>query len=397
MTSSDDTPALFRLWSAIGLVAGALERRIWTQVGWRSGRPRLAYPNLYTMLVAPPGVGKYIIEDVNELWASTFEPGTRAPAFHVAPTSMTKASLVDKLAKSKTTRLAAKGPPVEYHSLLVAAEEFGVFLPAYDNEFIGTLNKIYNNPPVHSEERRHGPAREVVIDLPQLNILAGVQPGWLSEIFPEVAWSTGLTARIIMVYSSEESVRDPFAVDRGQHLDHDAVTQQLGELSQLYGELGWEPNAQERWTTWVMAGCPPVPMHSKLEHYNRRRRLHVLKLAMVSAISRGGRSAIALQDVDRAIEWLVEVEQLMPDIFRAMVGRSDHQVMEELHFFASKLWRVHSQEPISPDKFWAFLRQRVPSDKIQKILQAAERSGMIVRFAGTETFRPGARTEFEVE
>jgi hypothetical protein len=37
---------------------------------------------------------------------------------------------------------------------------------------------------------------------------------------------------------------------------------------------------------WNQAGCPPSPGHSKLLHYNGRRALHVIKLSMISAVSR---------------------------------------------------------------------------------------------------------------
>ena len=46
------TPAPFRLWSGITAVAGAVERRVWAET-----RQNLISPNLYVLLVAPPGAG----------------------------------------------------------------------------------------------------------------------------------------------------------------------------------------------------------------------------------------------------------------------------------------------------------------------------------------------------
>lgn len=385
MTSGSMSPEIFRQWSAIALVAGACERRIWAQVG-----DRQAFPNLYIFLVAPPGVGKYIIEDIHSLWTETLEPGTKSPAFHVAPTSTTKASLVDELAKRGTVRLAHAGPPIEYHSLLVAAEEIGVLLPSYDTEYISVLNKVYNNPPVHEETRRTGSVREVIIPFPQLNIIAGVQPGWLASSFPEEAWSTGLTARLIMIYAPESAHQDMFATTPDIEFKRLQVLRRMGQISSLYGELPWQPEAKERLRLWNMTGGPPRPTHSKLEHYSRRRGLHALKLSIVSTVARSART-ILLSDVDRAIEWLCEAEALMPDIFRSMIGKSDHQVIEELYHYILGLFQMHKGKPIPEQKIWAFLQQRVPSDKIPRIIEVAERSGTIERLAGESAYKPKAK------
>ena len=170
-TEDSITTPMFRLWSAITAVSGACERRVWGKVGAMS-----TYPNLYVMLVANPGVGKYVINTVRELWYEAKSPLSGKSAFCVAPDNMTKASMIDKLAKAQQIFYPPSGAPYQYHSLLIAAEEFSVFMPAWDNEFIGVLNSIYNNPSVpYSEERRHGPAREVTIPHPNMSILAGVR------------------------------------------------------------------------------------------------------------------------------------------------------------------------------------------------------------------------------
>src|SRR5438067_5724999 len=84
LTEGTRTPELFRLWSAIALVGGALERRVWINNG-----DGTVFPNMFILLVAPPGVGKFVIEEVRSLWTESCEPGTKIPAFHVAPDNMT--------------------------------------------------------------------------------------------------------------------------------------------------------------------------------------------------------------------------------------------------------------------------------------------------------------------
>lgn len=396
MTSTDDTPALYRKWAAITMVAGAMERRVWTRVGNRGGQPRRTFPNLYTFLVGAPGVGKYVVEVVQDIWMETKDAlGSQELAFHVAPSNMTKASMMDRLAKSMQSFLPPSGEPDEFHSLLVAAEEFGVFLPTYDLDFIGVLNKVYNTPNIYTEERRHGPARELEIVKPIMTILGGVQPAWMATVFPEEAWGMGLTSRIIMIYAGGSDPRDPFAEGMDRPIERIRLLNKLSVVSRLYGELRWEAGASDRLTKWHMAGGPPTPNHSKLEHYLRRRTLHIIKLSIVSSVSRTNKvGSIEVVDVDRAITWLTEAEAVMPDAFRSMIGRSDHQVVEELYNHVVSLYSMSRQSPINESRMWVFLSQRVPTDKVAKIIEAAERSNMIARIAGTDTYIPKPRTEF---
>jgi hypothetical protein len=379
LTEAAISPRIFRQWAAISLVAGSLERRVWVKTG-----PRIAYPNLYVLLVAPPGVGKYIIEEVRQLWVDVKEPGTRLRQFHVAPDNMTNASLMDTLAKSKTLRILPKGAAYSYHSLLVAAEEFQVLLPSYDQQFIASLNSIYNNKPLHSESRRTGTVKELEIENPQLNILGGAQPAYFASTFPEEAWATGLARRIIMIYSAETPEFDLFYEPPVPEDARGLLLKKLAHLGGLYGQLQWEEDAAQHIAKWHSAGGPPAPEHSKLVHYVRARTLHALKLASVSAVARTGKLVIGLPDVKRAIAWLLEAEETMPDIFRAMIGRSDTQVIEELHFFLTSMWVKEKQKPQDGGVLRRFLLARVPHEKVETLIGAAERANIIARVGGTQ-------------
>lgn len=393
LTEGAVSPDLFKRWTAIAMVAGALERRVWTRAGGR-----ITFPNLYTLLVAPPGVGKYIIEEARQLWTEAKEPGSSAPAFHVAPDNMTKAALLDTLAKAKSIRLMPKGPAVTYHSLLVASEEFQVLLPAFDQEFIGALNSIYNNKSLHEEARRYGPSKELAIQFPQFNILGGAQPSYFVSTFPEEAWTTGFARRIIMVYSSEAPYKDLFHEHEIEPALRERILFRLGQMSSLFGEMTFSQPAASRLAAWHKAGGPPVPQHSKLAHYNRSRSMFALKLSTISGVSRTGKLEIDLTDVDRAIAWLIEVEKLMPDIFREMIGRSDAQILEELHYFITNSWNKNKQRPVQADALMRFLMMRCPVEKAEKIFLMAERGNVIARVAGTQDqFIPRPKYEHGAE
>ena len=393
LTAGERSPDLFRKWTGITLVAGALERRVWVKAG-----AKITFPNLYTLLVGPPGTGKYIIEYAREIWAQVQEPGQRLPAFRVAPDSMTKASLMDTIAKARQSKLLASGPPMVYHTLLIAAEEFGVLLPDYDQSYIHSLNSIFNNKELHEESRRTGSVKELKIVRPQITILGGVQPSYLASTFPEEAWNTGFARRIIMVYCPEPPVQDLFFEPELRPDARQRFLSRLGELSTMYGQLRWTQDAAEHISQWDAAGGPPQPTHSKLSHYIRSRTMMVLKLACVSTVSRTGQLILELADVKRAIAWLLEAERGMPDVFREMIGKSDSQVIEELHYFLTNAWNKNRQQPVNGRAMWSFLMARVPSEKVEKIINTAERANIIARVAGTQdSWVPRPKNEHGVE
>lgn len=389
------SPTVFRLWSAISMVAGGLERRVWAKVG-----PPRTYPNVYILLVAAPGIGKQVIDIVRGLWREVHEPGTKIKAFHVAPNQMTKAALIDSLAKAKSSRIFSDGL-LTYHSLLIAAEEFQVLLPSYDTEYISALNYMFNSPDHPYEEvRRTGSVKEVAIELPQLNILAGVQPSYFVSTFPEEAWTTGFARRIIMIYAHETPFRELFHDEIRDEELHLKIISRLGRLSQLYGQCLWDPEGRDAIAAWHKAKGPPRPEHSKLVHYNNSRTMLLAKLCIVSAISRSGEKLIMVEDVRRAIGWLTEAERVMPDIFREMVGKSDSQVLEELHYFVTAMWAKEKgpSKSVRGDLVRKFLLQRAPHDKVESLLMVAERANIIARVAGTmDSWVPRPKHEHGVE
>jgi hypothetical protein len=280
---------------------------------------------------------------------------------------------------------------------LVAADEFGVLVPAHDMEFLSTLNRIFDNPPQHRQNRR-GLQQQVDITNPQFNIIAGVQPAYLANLLPEEAWGMGFMSRVIMVYSGEKVVvKLDLMNEAPAGVEHSArvkLLDRLQEIVDIEGRILWTREANDAIETWSLEGLKPVPEHSKLEHYSARRLLHVIKLCIVSTVSRSS-AIIDIVDFNRAKDWLLEAEQLMPDIFREMVQRSDRQVLDELHWFA---WKIYNKErsPIHETKLFEFLRIRAPADKIPRIIDIAVRAGMFEDM-GLKLYRPRPKHEHGVE
>lgn len=343
-----------------------MERKIWAKV---TDTP--LYPNLYVILVGPPGVGKTVVTDlVGTLWRGV-------PDIHVAPTSITDAAIVDSLAESTRKVLGdmAAASFMDFNSLLISSNELSVFLPAYDGGMMSILTDVYDCK-VFDQKRRGGKLR-ITIPRPQLNLIAGTTPSYLNELMPQGAWDQGFISRTIMIYSGTKVLKPLFAVgEEGGGLFQDIV-HDLKIVAKRTGKMGFTVEAAEALQAWHMAGGAPAPEHPKLLHYNSRRTAHVIKLCMVACISRSNTEmAITLDDYKTAMNWLNEAEVYMPDVFRAMGGTGEGKVMEEAWHYIYSLYAKEKQ-PIQEHRIIHFLGQKVPSHSIIPVLTVMIKSNMI--------------------
>ncbi len=367
-TSLAPSPYLFRLWSAVGCVAGALERRVWVRA---LAKP--TFPNLFVMLVAAPGIGKGVIDEAADLWK-------RSKRLKVAPDSTTSASMLDALMEAhKVVRINGE-VRYEYHSMPIASEEFGFFLPSHDLEFLSRLNRIYTNPDAIRIKRKYL-KEEVSILNPQITLLAGTQPGFLGSLLPEEAWTMGFTQRLMLVYAESGPSPELFVEDPARAEHEEALLSAIADLTRVEGQFQWEPRAAELITKWDSAGGPPAPTHLRLSHYCRRRTQYMLKLMLISAASRRGDPVILEFDFERALVWLKAAEAVMPDVFREMHGKSDRHLLAELSGACFRLYGP-KRAPVHRSRLLEFLSERAPGEKVHKLLELAEQTGLMQRCDG---------------
>lgn len=359
------SPALFRRWGAIMSVAGALERKVWITTNMGD-----LFPNLYVILVAPPAVGKTVVtKTVREFWSELDD-------HHISSSSVTKASLVDELREAERRGIINSGGFGQFHfnSLKVLSNEMGTLIPGYDNDFMNVLTDIYDG---HGySERRRSKDVKFSIDKPQLNILAATTPDYLNNVMPEGAWGQGFISRVIMIYSGQTQ-RQPLwgTVNTNEKLHRD-LTFDLNALGKLYGKMKFESDAAQAISEWHLNDGPPTPDHPRLQNYNGRRTSHLLKLCMVSSASAGNSLTITLDNYTEALDWLIEAETYMEDIFKAMNSGGDSRVMEETWHFTYKLY-ISEKKPIIAGRIINFIQSRTPAHNVLKILEVMERSNLL--------------------
>jgi len=387
LTDGSQSPRIFRKWAAASIIAGAMERKTWLKAF-----KRILYPNLYILLTGGPGIGKTdALREVYKFWEFL-------PDLHVAPSSVSRASLVDALASAERSVLRPQdaSPYTKFNSLQVAATEFGTFLSAYDTEFLSTLNDLYDC--VRYKEMKRHMKNPIEMPAPQINMIAGTTPAWLGGTLPETAWAEGFSSRLVIIYSGDRIKVDPFGLDtRDEALEADLV-QDLQAVHNMFGQFQFAEDFAETFKTWYYADCAPQPDHPKLEHYLPRRHIHFLKLCMVMSAARSSDFVLRMIDYTRAQDMLLEAETYMPDIFKAMRHNSDANVYDEAYQYIYQLW-MKENKPVSESRIIHFIGQRIPSHSVLKVLEVMVSSNMLqvaslADNSGRKTYKPTAKAEF---
>lgn len=300
------------------MIAATLEQKVWVNLSTP------LYPNLYTFLIGQPGIGKS-----RAIMAASSIAREALPEMYFGSTSMTRASLSDHMNEAK--RFIANIPyaPIEYHSLVIVADEFSVLMDQYDTALTAAFVEFYDCNP-YSEGRRVANIR-IKVEKPQLNMLAGSTPSNLMHTLKDYVWDQGLMSRVILVFSEDRPLIDTFEnppKDKPEDLIYD-----LKVINTLFGKFTWTYGFRDVMSKWKATGFVPRPDHPKLAHYCTRRWAHLLKLCMVSCVDRGVNLVLDVIDFNRAMNWLVEAEVNMPSIFQLGATAPDSRTMDEIVYF----------------------------------------------------------------
>lgn len=354
-----ESAIIFRRWSAIAIIAASLEQKVWVNLGTP------LYPNLYTFLIGQPGIGKS-----RAIMAASGLAREALPEMFFGSTSMTRASLSDHMNEAK--RFIANIPfaPIEYHSLVIAADEFSVLMDQYDTALVASFVEFYDCNP-YSEGRRVANIR-IKVQRPQLNMLVGSTPSNLLHTLKDHVWDQGLMSRVIMVYSEDRPLVDVFEAKPLEKQPKDLM-HDLKLINLIMGEFTYTPGFREVMNKWRLLGLEPVPNHPKLKHYCTRRWAHLLKLCMVSSVDRDGKLVLDVVDFNRAMTWLVEAENAMASIFQVGTSSSDSRVMDEIRYFIE-------QRPggVSEHVVYNFARTKLQSYAIRPLMETMQASRQIV-------------------
>jgi len=324
-TDNTEPPKLFRFWTAVSVIASALQRKCFVQ--W--GSSLLFYPNLYIVLVGPSGVrkgtamnpGLDLIEDIGKI--------------KVAAQATSLQALIRRLKETNYQDPDLNTGKMQFHSsMTIFSKEFTVFLGYHNRELMSALCDWYDCDRRWTYETISRKKEEIVGVW--VNLFGATTPSLIQSSMPLDAIGGGLTSRIIYIYEEkmEKMVLLPMETEEEREL-RKLLLHDLDKITLLSGQFKYTNGFLDLWSDWrVEAEKHPPFYDDRFEGYISRRPNHVMKLSMIMSVSRGSdeqRMVLTSADLKRAISVLEEAELKMQGVFSG-VGKSDtadllHRVM----------------------------------------------------------------------
>ena len=315
-TEWGEAPIQMYFWTGIATIAAALRRRVWVDMGtfqW--------YPNLYTLLVAPPGVVAK---------SSTVDLGfshilKKIPGINYGPSTMTWQALYDNFAEVGEEFPIPGGGMSQQFALTIVSSEFGITLNPKDNEMIDQLVHIWDGREMKKRTKKDG---ELLIPTPCLNLIACTTPAWIAENMPKYLIGGGLTSRMIFVYADKKARYIAYPQD---HMPQDFQERQgrlvrdLERISTLVGAFSLTPEAKVWGNNWYenfhKLEAPKLDANL-LGGYIARKQTLAHKVAMCLSASQGDSLVITAEMLERATKLITQLEEAMPMVY-SQLGQTE--------------------------------------------------------------------------
>jgi len=312
VSSATESPAVYHWWAATTAVAATLKRHIWVDRATYK-----LYPNLYTVLVGPPAIGKS-----NALYIAV-QVLREAKTVNMLSDRLTMEFVLEKLSKGFPVMAPGAQPGAlklgsESAALLVSSE-MSVFITASQFSLMA-LADLWD-----SKEGTYGYGTrgkgEWNVDSPCLSLLAGSAQEWLVKSIPADAVGGGFTRRVNFVFANqaERRLARPSLNGFRNHFD---LVEDLQKMSLLRGEVKLDKGAQDRFDKYYETSKPGDFDDQATAVYKSSKWANALKVAMCLSASRGDDLIISEADWIRAENMVDKVASDLKYVFRA-VGESE--------------------------------------------------------------------------
>lgn len=324
LTEQDESPATFRRWTAISMVASCLQRKTWQSMGAHT-----VYPNLYVLLVGPPAARK----------GTAMNPAgdiLRDLDVRIAPKRVTKEQLITFMARDAQQWLEYGTEIIKHNSITIHSPEFVVFMHGKDADYLSLLCDWFDCTPHWDKATKHHGTD--FIDGVWVNLIGAITPTLLRNNLPAEATGGGFASRTIFVYAPGREKINPWpAWGKTQHDLRAEIIHDLGRVLSLRGEFDVTAEAKSLYMAWYQDACENPPFKGTLlEEYAERRAVHLRSLMMIHSASRHDTMVVDANDFHRSYQTLLIAEQQMHKVFRGFGMRDLAGIMGEMISFVEK-------------------------------------------------------------
>lgn len=310
-TDNSEPPRMFRLWTAISVIAAVLQRKC--RFNWGS---LVFYPNMYVVLVGPPAARKGTAMNQGFPFIEELDINRSAEA-------TTRESLIQQLRSASDSEVGPDGSLLFHASLTIWSQELTVFLGYNNEQLLSDLTDWFDCRDNWKYQTKHEGTDDITGVF--VNLFGATTPDLIRSTMPLKAIGGGLTSRMIFVFEHNKGKVVPYpGLSKEEMMIGKDLREDLAKIRMLRGRFVVEDAFIPKWVNWYSSqeGNPPF-FDTKFNGYFERRATHILKLSMIVNAARTSNMIIRVGDLERAISILEETEKKMPQTF-AGVGRYTH-------------------------------------------------------------------------
>lgn len=313
-------PEQFHVWTCLSLIAGALERRVW--LPWNDQYS--FYPNIYVLLVSPPGQGKSTASGNG--FAILKEVSRRTGNINVMPTQVTEAKFIELMGHGRSFMDSSTGKELTIfqNAAYYYASEASNSLRNIFGDFIACLTDFYDCP-AHWERATKKDGRKIALKNVCMNILAGSTFDYLSKLVNDENVHGGFASRMLYVVQHEPVIRTQ-SWQSGETTDirklrdtyREALIHDLTRISELSGPMTASPEYGKAWEEWYPRYQAHIYSHKseKLRSILARANTNVLKVSMLLCAADSDDRVMKIHHFEQARDLIEGLYKDVPSIFR---------------------------------------------------------------------------------
>lgn len=309
-TSGGETPTFFNRWCAITGLGAYLGRDYFFRHGHFD-----VNPNLYVMLIGAAGTRKStsilmmkrVLQKAGYNTIAADKTSKEKFLLDLAGEDITFNERKGGLDALLEENIFGEGGDSDYKEMLIAADEFNLFIGLNNMEFISLLGVLWDYNGSYKNRIKTG--KSIEINNPTVSILSGNTPTGFSQAFPPDVIGQGFFSRLLLVYGEPNGRRITFH-KRADDAETAAIIERLRNIKSLSrGCAEFTPGAEALVDKIYQSGVGVDDL--RFESYNSRRLTHLLKLCLIFSASYAS-STITEHHVIYANTVLSHTEHLMP-------------------------------------------------------------------------------------
>jgi hypothetical protein len=313
-TAGSEVPDNYHFWSGIFALSAVVNRQVWISMGQYT-----LYPNLYVVLLGPPGNGKSLAMDTAQTLVED------VGGINFSGDAQTKESLVRYLRDSCAKVIEVGGLPITITPIAMFATELSHLLGPNSGHMIDFLTTIYTKDKQYVTRTKN--KGDDVIERPFVGLIACTTQDWITTYLKSDIIGGGFTRRVIFVNEplgesvDDKSKRRPFLTVRPEQVTaRNNVLAYAGVLKGVKGEFKWDAGAKHAYEHWYMTR--DIPKDPDVQGYFKTKPNQVLKVAMLISLSESPDLILRKEHFDVSMALFEKTEVTLTRVFQG-IGRNE--------------------------------------------------------------------------